>query len=124
MADREYFTPSELSELLGVSEKTLANWRVAGKGPIFHRFGNKIRYRKEEVGAWRSENRHASTQEYMKPEPPVDPLPKAEVRAGIVEQIIALVRQLDVLDSAPDAASPRRTAMPAKRPRGRPRKHP
>ena len=32
------------SELLALSQVTLAQWRMRGKGPIFHRFGRQIRY--------------------------------------------------------------------------------
>jgi len=43
-----YLTAKELSERLGVSTGTLANWRSQGKGVPYVRFGG-VRYPIEEV---------------------------------------------------------------------------
>lgn len=64
----------------------------------------------------------ARAQEYARAEPLVAKPWKATIRAIIVEQIITLVRQLD-LDKPPgEQAGCRPTAAPTKRPRGRLRK--
>ena len=49
---------------LGPSAKTLARYRVAGTGPVFHRFGGRIRYLR--LGA-KQVPVCASTQELGKP---------------------------------------------------------
>lgn len=48
-------TPAELSELLGVSERTLEDWRNPRRGPDgpnFVRLGGQVRYRLETVEQW------------------------------------------------------------------------
>ena len=37
---------------LGLSHRTLEGYRVSGRGPAFHRFGNRVRYRRSDLGAW------------------------------------------------------------------------
>jgi len=53
-------TPSQLAEMLGVKEHTLAVWRMKGKGPAFVKTGKSrsatIRYRLLAVEAWLEEN--------------------------------------------------------------------
>jgi excisionase family DNA binding protein len=44
------------AELLGVPEKTLAQWRYHGKGPAFVRVGKHVRYRVEDVEAFIAAN--------------------------------------------------------------------
>ena len=34
----------EVAALLGVSQKTLANWRSAGLGPSYFKIGGRVRY--------------------------------------------------------------------------------
>lgn len=49
-------SPKETGALLVISEKTLANWRSAGKGPPYLRLGGgtkaRIRYPQAELWAW------------------------------------------------------------------------
>lgn len=48
-----YVSPARLSESLdGITEKTLANWRCAGKGPAYFKVGGLVRYKLEDVEAW------------------------------------------------------------------------
>jgi hypothetical protein len=53
-----YITPEKLadsiSKILGsvITEKTLANWRSAGKGPEFIKVGRRVRYDLRSVNAW------------------------------------------------------------------------
>lgn len=42
----------ELGELVGVSTKTLADWRARGLGPAYVRIGRHVRYRPADVEAW------------------------------------------------------------------------
>ena len=54
--------PRELAPLLGVTSKTLENWRKAGKGPPFITFSRrKIRYDMSAVKAWLAGLATAST---------------------------------------------------------------
>jgi predicted DNA-binding transcriptional regulator AlpA len=43
---------ADLSELLGVEAKTLANWRCQGKGPRSIKVGRLVRYRMSDVEQW------------------------------------------------------------------------
>ncbi|HKH44603.1 MAG TPA: helix-turn-helix domain-containing protein [Thermoanaerobaculia bacterium] len=49
-------TPDQVADLLMVSPRTLAGWRLRGEGPRFVRLGNKgremIRYRSSVILAW------------------------------------------------------------------------
>jgi predicted DNA-binding transcriptional regulator AlpA len=51
MADK-LLTPEAVAERIGVTEKSLTNWRGAGTGPAFVRAGRLIRYREADVTAW------------------------------------------------------------------------
>ena len=47
-----------LAAYLGVSERTIANWRAESRdqsGPRFYRIGALVRYRKSDVDAWLAE---------------------------------------------------------------------
>lgn len=52
------FSTDDAAKLIGVSAKTLANWRCLGKGPAYIRLGNSPRaqvlYRYEDLAAWLS----------------------------------------------------------------------
>ena len=41
--------------------KTLARYRVTGDGPVFNRFGNRIRYRRAALDAWADARERVST---------------------------------------------------------------
>ena len=45
-------TAADLSEHLGVPEKTLADWRSRGIGPAYVRLGRHCRYRAEDVAVY------------------------------------------------------------------------
>ncbi|MEV4739949.1 helix-turn-helix domain-containing protein [Streptomyces sp. NPDC049555] len=56
-------TPGELAAEIGVSTRTLANWRVTGRGvgPAFIKLSNgrggRVRYRRTDVDQWVAERR-------------------------------------------------------------------
>ncbi|WP_029923958.1 helix-turn-helix transcriptional regulator [Nocardia otitidiscaviarum] len=52
-----WLTRHELAARTKLSPKTLANWAAATppKGPRFTRFGNRVRYRLDDVVAWENE---------------------------------------------------------------------
>lgn len=49
-------TPDEVAKLLGLSTKTLAEWRSKGRGPDFVRLRRNIRYRLADIKAYLAEN--------------------------------------------------------------------
>ena len=47
-------TLPELSEMLGVPIETLYGWRHRGEGPVGHRIGRHVRYRRAQLrNVWR-----------------------------------------------------------------------
>lgn len=40
------------STYLGLSRRTLQNWRVRGQGPRFAKFGKSVRYQAAELDRW------------------------------------------------------------------------
>ncbi len=56
-------SPEEAAPRVGVAEKTLANWRVLGRGPKFIRAGSRIAYDPADIEAWKADNRFGSTSE-------------------------------------------------------------
>lgn len=57
-------TPDDVSDLLGIPVKTLANWRSERVGPLPLRIGCHVRYRSSDVEAWLSE-RVAAAKRWM-----------------------------------------------------------
>lgn len=49
---QKYLSPEEVEEVLGIKEKTLANWRTQGRGPQFYKFGKVIRYALDDLQKW------------------------------------------------------------------------
>ena len=56
-----YLDTQRAARILGLSAKTLMRYRVSGGGPVFHKFGTLIRYRREDLQAWAETRRRAST---------------------------------------------------------------
>ncbi len=48
-------TPEDVSDLLGIPAKTLANWRSERVGPLPLRIGCHVRYRASDLSAWLEE---------------------------------------------------------------------
>lgn len=46
------YTPDELASILGVTRKTLAEWRRLKKGPDFVRIEKNVLYRQKDVETW------------------------------------------------------------------------
>ncbi|MXN63871.1 helix-turn-helix domain-containing protein [Stappia sp. GBMRC 2046] len=59
-----YLTVRETADYLRVSKSFLDKARVAGNGPPFVRFGNRVLYRRDDVDAWATGRRFSSTSEY------------------------------------------------------------
>lgn len=67
---RKNYSPDELVDtkeagvILGLSKKTLENWRCQGKGPAFKSIGNRCHYRVRDLEAYLAANTFGSTSEY------------------------------------------------------------
>ncbi|MEN4420638.1 helix-turn-helix transcriptional regulator [Mycobacteroides chelonae] len=48
----QWLTRPEVGRRLRVPEKTLAQWAHLGKGPKYHKFVGRCRYRLSDVVAW------------------------------------------------------------------------
>lgn len=58
--NRRILTPSQVADLLQISESRLRAWRYAGNGPPFIRLGDKgagVRYFEDDVFRWLDERR-------------------------------------------------------------------
>ncbi len=45
-------TPKQVAELLGITTRTLDNWRTQHKGPPFFKMEGFIRYSEDELKVW------------------------------------------------------------------------
>jgi excisionase family DNA binding protein len=52
---------AELSELIGVPVSTIYDWRVKGQGPVAHRLGKHLRFKRADVEAWLASHRETAT---------------------------------------------------------------
>ena len=51
-----YMTTREVAAFLGLSAGTLCVWRCQGKGPSYYKVGNAVRYKIDDVEAWKNAN--------------------------------------------------------------------
>ena len=58
---RNYLSTRQAAEWLGLSPRTLDRYRVTGEGPIFHRFGSRVRYLLADLDTWATARRRKST---------------------------------------------------------------
>ena len=56
-----YLSTRQAAAWLGLSTRTLDRYRVSGDGPMFHRFGGRVRYLCADLDAWAVTRRRAST---------------------------------------------------------------
>ena len=59
--EAEFMDTRRAAALLGLSHRTLEGYRVSGGGPAFHRFGNRVRYRRSDLDAWAAKRRATTT---------------------------------------------------------------
>ncbi|MEO7846160.1 MAG: helix-turn-helix domain-containing protein [Nocardioides sp.] len=52
IAARRLLTPEEVSDILGIPVRTLANWRSDRIGPLGLRIGAHVRYREGDLLEW------------------------------------------------------------------------
>ena len=58
---RNLLTPERLADEVGVPPRTVAQWRYFNRGPAYIKVGRHIRYRREDVDAWLTEQRRGGT---------------------------------------------------------------
>lgn len=58
-------TPQDVSEMLGIPVKTLANWRSERVGPLPLRIGCHVRYRATDLETW-IEQRATRARDHMR----------------------------------------------------------
>ena len=56
-----YLNTREAAAWLNLSPRTLDRYRVSGDGPVFHRFGGRVRYQVVDLEAWAGARRRVST---------------------------------------------------------------
>ena len=59
--ETQYLSTRQAAEYLGLSTRTLDRYRVSGDGPVFHRFGGRVRYLRDDLDAWAASRRRRST---------------------------------------------------------------
>jgi hypothetical protein len=60
----QYLNETRVAEMLGVTPKTLRNWRLSeGKGPPFVKLGRCVRYEEDSTLGWARERSASSTTE-------------------------------------------------------------
>ncbi len=59
--ENNFLNTRQAAGYLGLAKRTLDRYRLQGGGPIFHRFGNRIRYLRTDLDAWAAERRRTST---------------------------------------------------------------
>lgn len=61
----ELVDPKNAARMLGVSTKTLANWRTSGVMPLpFVKIGSRVKYRSSDLQVYLLNQSHRSTSEY------------------------------------------------------------
>ena len=54
---KELITSQEAAELLGIKKTTLEGMRSRGRGPVYYKIGNDVKYLEKDVLVWRKKNR-------------------------------------------------------------------
>jgi excisionase family DNA binding protein len=52
MRTSDWLCTKDLAEWLQVSPATVYRWRYQRTGPVGHRIGRQVRYRREDIEAW------------------------------------------------------------------------
>ena len=58
-----FLSTPQAAERLGISPRTLEQYRRTGEGPVFHRFGYLVRYLAADIDAWAAARRRITTAE-------------------------------------------------------------
>ena len=57
----QYMNTKRAARYLGLGRRTLDRLRITGGGPPYFKFGNSVRYRREDLDAWAQTRRRLST---------------------------------------------------------------
>ena len=68
-----YLNAREAAAHLGLSTRTLDRYRVSGEGPVFLRFGGRVRYLVADLDEWAKTRRRKSTSDDGSGERPAMP---------------------------------------------------
>lgn len=49
---KRFLSDVEIEATFGINRRTLQNWRVLGRGPLYRKFGSAVRYDLRDVEAW------------------------------------------------------------------------
>jgi hypothetical protein len=49
---KQFLTDVEIEAAYGIRRKTLQNWRVLGRGPVYRKFGSAVLYNVRELEEW------------------------------------------------------------------------
>jgi predicted DNA-binding transcriptional regulator AlpA len=49
---KRFLSDLDVEAMYGIPRKTLQNWRVLGRAPIYRKFGNGVRYDIRDLEAW------------------------------------------------------------------------
>lgn len=69
--DEDLMDVDEVADMLGVSPRTLKQWRHAGSGPVFVKVGRKPKYERKDVAAWIAERKGKSNDDFQPYRPTV-----------------------------------------------------
>ena len=78
----DYLNARDAAAHLGLSTRTLDRYRVTGEGPVFLRFGGRVRYLREDLDAWARTRRRRSTSDDGTGERPAPADPPASPDPG------------------------------------------
>jgi len=62
LLEKRFLSVDEAATLLGLSRRTLDNYRVLGTGPTFHKFGRLVRYSMRDLEHWTEARREITWQ--------------------------------------------------------------
>lgn len=65
--ETEFLTTKELAARWKMSYKIVSEWRCSGYGPEFHKMGNRVRYRIEDVEKFEESKKHQNTSTFTPP---------------------------------------------------------
>jgi predicted DNA-binding transcriptional regulator AlpA len=51
-SNKRFVSDVEIEATFGINRRTLQNWRVLGRGPLYKKFGSAVRYDLRDVEAW------------------------------------------------------------------------
>ena len=59
--ERRFFTTGEAGRYLRLAAQTLKRYRTTGEGPVYHLFGGRVRYLRDDLDDWAAKRRRVST---------------------------------------------------------------